>query len=288
MDLIECNTLIQTFAEVIDTPAFGSGKGRRKLYTGVDLGTAYIVLAVVDEEGQSIAGAYQFAQVVRDGLVVDYRGAVKIVKQLKQKIEEQLNEVLTYGAVAYPPGTGISDCRAIKYVAEAAGFEIIAAIDEPTAANAVLKIENGAVVDIGGGTTGTAVIKNNVVVHVEDEPTGGTQFSLVIAGSKKISFEKAEEIKKDPRLEEELLPIIKPVMQKVATIIRSHLQGYAVEAVYLVGGTSTNKYIGKVIEEETGFSMITPVHPFLITPLGIALYTRQADSDSEANYCRTV
>lgn len=276
---MECNSLIQTFAEVIDTPAPGSVKGARKLFTGVDLGTAYIVLAVVDEEGQPIAGAYQFAQVVRDGLVVDYSGAVRIVKQLKKGIEEQLNEDLIYGAVAYPPGTGMSDCRSIKYVAEAAGFEIIGAIDEPTAANAVLKIENGAVVDIGGGTTGTAVIKDKVVVHVEDDPTGGTQFSLVIAGAKKISFEEAEEIKKNPSLEDELLPIIKPVMQKVATIIRSHIQDYEVEAVYLVGGTSTNKYIGKIIREETGFPIITPLHPFLITPLGIALYARQVDKE---------
>lgn len=277
MDLEACNTLIRTFAEVIDQPVPTRGKGKRTLYTGIDLGTAYIVLAVVDEQGQPLAGAYQFAQVVRDGLVVDYSGAVRIVKKLKQDVEEQIGEELLLGAVAYPPGTGVADSRTIKYVAEAAGFEIIGSVDEPSAANTVLRIENGAVVDIGGGTTGTAVIKDGVVVHVDDEPTGGTQFSLVIAGARKIPFEEAEKIKKDPIYEDELFPVIKSVMQKVATIIRSHLQGYEVEAVYLVGGTSTNKHIGKVIAEETGFPMITPLHPFLITPLGIALYARQVN-----------
>jgi ethanolamine utilization protein EutJ len=46
---------------------------------GVDLGTAYTVLAVLDEEGTPIAGEYRFAQVVRDGLVVDFIGAVDIL-----------------------------------------------------------------------------------------------------------------------------------------------------------------------------------------------------------------
>ena len=34
-----------------------------------------------------------------------------------------------------------------------------AVLDEPSAANAVYEIEDGVVVDIGGGTTGLAVLK---------------------------------------------------------------------------------------------------------------------------------
>jgi len=45
----------------------------------VDLGTAYTVLTVLDENYRPIAGAYQFAQVVRDGLVVDFVGAVALL-----------------------------------------------------------------------------------------------------------------------------------------------------------------------------------------------------------------
>ena len=38
-------------------------------------------------------------------------------------------------------------------------------------------------VDIGGGTTGLAILKGGEVVQVEDEPTGGTHLSLVLAGN---------------------------------------------------------------------------------------------------------
>lgn len=161
-------------------------------------GTAYIVLAVVDEDGVPVAGALQFAQVVKDGLVVDFVNAVKIVKEMKVKLEEQLGVELLEAATAYPPGTGSADMRSIKYVAESAGFRVLGSIDEPTAANAVLGITDGAVVDIGGGTTGIAILKDGKVVYVADEPTGGTQFSLVVAGGLKIPFERAEEIKKGP------------------------------------------------------------------------------------------
>ena len=35
------------------------------LYVGVDLGTAYVVVSVLDAEGLPIAGEYRFAQVSR-------------------------------------------------------------------------------------------------------------------------------------------------------------------------------------------------------------------------------
>ena len=79
---------------------------------------------------------------------------------------------------------------------EAAGLECTGLVDEPTAANALLGIENGAIVDVGGGTTGIAVVENGRVVYTADEPTGGTHFTLVIAGAKDISFEDAEDYKK--------------------------------------------------------------------------------------------
>ena len=39
------------------------------------------------------------------------------------------------------------------------GLEVVNVLDEPSAANLVLKIQDGAIVDVGGGTTGIAVIK---------------------------------------------------------------------------------------------------------------------------------
>ena len=55
----------------------------RKLRVGVDLGTAYLVLVVLDEDGTPLAGEWQFAEVVRDGLVVDFVGAADLLRGMK-------------------------------------------------------------------------------------------------------------------------------------------------------------------------------------------------------------
>lgn len=268
-NLDKVNTFISLFNEKIGCPKHVA-KGK-KLYTGVDLGTAYIVLAVVDEDGSPAGGAMRFAQVVKDGLVVDYLGAVNIVRDLKNRLEEDLGTYLESAGVAYPPGTAEGDRRAIGHVAEAAGVEVKTIIDEPTAANQVLNIKNGAVVDIGGGTTGIAILKEGRVVYVADEATGGTHFNLVISGAYKIPFEQAEQFKQDPEKQGELFPVVKPVMQKVASIISRHIKGYDVNTIYLAGGTSCFKGIEHVIRDETGITTVKPDNPFLVTPLGIAL-----------------
>jgi len=267
--------IIQAFKEKIDHPQRIEQK--KKLFTGVDLGTAYIVLAVVDEEGNPVAGAMRFAQVVKDGLVVDYIGAVDIVRELKAKIENDLGVELLTAGVAYPPGTFKGDQKAICHVAEAVGFEVVATLDEPTAANNVLNVANGAVVDIGGGTTGIAILKDGKVTYVADEPTGGTHFSLVISGAYKIPFEEAEKLKLEQTKHPELLPAIKPVIQKVASIVKRHIQDRNVEKVYLVGGTSCFTNIDNIIQAELGLPVIKPKNPLLVTPLGIALGVKRVN-----------
>jgi ethanolamine utilization protein EutJ len=238
---------------------------------GVDLGTAYIVLVVLDENDNPVACNLQYAEVVRDGLVVDYFGATQIVQRLKQELEERLSITLNYAAIAVPPGTGVRDADTYRYVVESAGLQVTCIIDEPTAANNVLKIRDGAVVDVGGGTTGVAIFENGKVVYTADEATGGTQFTYVIAGRQKISFDKAEEFKKDKRNEKEIFPIVAPVIQKVSSIIKTHIQGRKVNTIYLVGGTCCLEGFEKVVERETQVKTVKPSNPFLITPAGIAM-----------------
>src|SRR5215510_7409244 len=60
------------------------------IHVGVDLGTAYTVLVVLDQHYQPIAGEYQFAEVTRDGLVVDFIGAVDLLKTMKSRVEKKL------------------------------------------------------------------------------------------------------------------------------------------------------------------------------------------------------
>ncbi|HEY5555435.1 ethanolamine utilization protein EutJ [Acetobacterium sp.] len=259
-------------------------KNKEQLFVGVDLGTAYIVICVLDENKKPIAGAYRFAQVVKDGLVLDYLGALKIVKQLKKEIEDKIGCELKNAAVAIPPGTTINDTRYLKNVVEGAGFEVINVVDEPTAANAVLGIKNGVVVDIGGGTTGLAIIKDGKIVSVADEPTGGTQCTLVIAGNYRISFEEAEIIKQDPQKQEEVSGLLKPVAQKIASIIKKHIEKYNIDGIYLVGGTSCLLNIEKVIEKDLKIKTYKPRNPHFVTPIGIAMNCIQDKNSDQYGY----
>lgn len=249
-----------------------NGVYRGTVHVGVDLGTAYTVLVVLDENYQPIAGEYQFAQVTRDGLVVDFVGAVDLLRKMKARVEQKLGFELTSAASAYPPGVPQAEVRATANVLYGAGLDCTGLIDEPTAANNVLQVRDGAVVDVGGGTTGVAIFRDGEVVYTADEPTGGTHFSLVIAGSTGTSFEEAEALKIDPKEQTRLFPVIRPVMEKVGSIINRHIAGHKVEHIYLVGGTCAYPGMDQVIQEMTGIETILPGNPLFVTPLGIAMH----------------
>ncbi len=271
-----CDQLVQDFEQVVEHPILDRSS---VYYTGVDLGTACVVLAVLDENYKPVAGAYRYADVVRDGMVVDYIGAIKIVRELKQELEEKLGTELIYGAAAIPPGTDDLDGGAVKNVVQAAGFELTNVLDEPTAANNALKIQNGAVVDIGGGTTGISILKDGKVVYIADEPTGGTHFSLVVSGAYGLSFSEAELYKRNPKNHKELLPVLKPVVEKISAIINQHIKGYDVNEISLVGGTCCLAGIEDIIEKKTGIFTHKPKNPMFVTPLGIALSCTQESID---------
>lgn len=241
-----------------------------KLKVGVDLGTAYIVLVVLDEEDNPIACEKQAAGVLRDGVVVDYSGALRIVRELKAKLEIRLGCELINCAIAMPAGTE-SSARTHQYVAEGAGFEVVNILDEPTAANSVYQIRDGVVVDIGGGTTGLAIFKEGKVVRIEDEPTGGTHLSLVLAGNYHIQIAEAEMIKQDYSRHREILPVVKAVVEKMASIINKYIDKQQTDTIYLCGGTCCLTGIEKIIENETGIHTVKPLNPFLVTPVGIAM-----------------
>jgi len=241
------------------------------IHVGVDLGTAYTVLVVLDEQYKPIAGEYQFAQVTRDGLVVDFIGAVDLLTSMKARVEQKLGFALTSSASGYPPGVPPAEVRATANVLHGAGLDCTGLIDEPTAANNVLKIRDGAIVDVGGGTTGIAIFKNGEVVYTADEPTGGTHFSLVIAGATDTTFEEAEAMKKNPKEQTRLFSIVRPVMEKVGSIINRHIEGQKVDKLYLVGGTCAYPGMDVVIQEYTGIETVLPGNPLFVTPLGIAM-----------------
>jgi ethanolamine utilization protein EutJ len=252
------------------------------LFAGVDLGTAYTVTAVVDANGAPVAGALTRSRSsIRDGLVLDYLAAVGILRQQVRMLQEAGFNI-RMSAAAYPPGTRGGNARVFANVLEAAGLEVAGLIEEPTAASLVLNIADGAVVDIGGGTTGITVLRGGAVIYTADEATGGIHADLVIAGHFRIDTLEAEQIKTDPARQAEIFPVIRPVFQKMASIARHHLQQHPVETLYLVGGTSAFPGIREVLATETGLAVEIPVRPLLVTPLGIALSCWQTETGKTA------
>lgn len=255
------------------------------LSVGVDLGTAYTVFVVLNKNGIPVAARSQFSNIVRDGLVVDFIGAVNLVTAMKQSVEEELGVSLTSAATAYPPGVSPADVRATQNVLIAAGFDHAGLVDEPSAANALLKIQDGAVVDVGGGTTGIAIIQNGQVVYTADEPTGGTQLTLVIAGALNLSFEEAEIFKNDPTKREVVESLVRPTLQKIGSIVARHVAAHDVGSVHMVGGTSAAPGTAGIVGDIIQRPVFIAKHPMLVTPVGIALFNQSASfGDSAAIY----
>jgi ethanolamine utilization protein EutJ len=241
------------------------------LKVGLDLGTASIVLVVLGEGNRPLGCAREFASVVKDGLVVDFGAARSITARLREELEDALGVELTGTAIAVPSGTGERDAATHSYVASGAGLEVSRIMDEPSAANMVLGVKDGAIVDIGGGTTGIAVLNDGKVVETHDEATGGTHVTLVLAGHNKISFEEAETRKTDPAYAKENLVVVAPVLRKMGSIIAAAINGYDCDDVYLVGGTSASLGIEGIVAAETKKRCHVAPVPILVTPAGIAL-----------------
>lgn len=266
----EVNDYTSQFAEVINNHKAKKYSGNIKV--GVDLGTANIVISIVTEDNRPLAGAICPASVVRDGIVVDYLQAVDIVKKLKQQVEKALGITLSNAATAVPPRSIEGNIKVMTNVLESAYFNVSYVHEETNAAANVLGVKDGAIVDVGGGTTGISILRNGEVIYTADEPTGGTHMSLVLAGAKKISFEEAETLKLDKSNENEVFPVIKPVIDKMASIIKLHLQDFKdVESIYVVGGASTFSGFEDVFQNHIGIKTLKTEHPLLITPLGIAM-----------------
>ena len=180
--LKKANNTLQEFSDLVESKQVSS-HNQKNLRGGIDLGTSSIVLSVVNDKGKPIYGAFEYNESIRDGLVVDYVGAVTITRALKAKAEAALGTELVYAAAAVPPGTIGKNKEVVGHVLESAGFEVTCILDEPTAAANVLGITDGTVIDVGGGTTGISILKDGRVVYTVDEPTGGTHMNLVISGA---------------------------------------------------------------------------------------------------------
>lgn len=271
---------INILSQLVNRPERWDFAEAEQLYAGVDLGTYKTIAIVIDETGMPRAASMRRTEVARSGLIVDYVGALNTVRELMEEIRKHSIRPIEKGATSYPPQTEYANLKTTTYILEGVGLEVLNVLDEPTAANQVLKIDNGAIVDVGGGTTGIAVIKDGEVIYTNDEATGGVHLSLVLAGNHKISYEEAEEIKTDRRRNRDVLVIVRPVIEKIASIAASYLKEFEnLEKVCLVGGTCELEGFADIVAENIGLETFRPKIPQFVTPFGIALSCLEAAAD---------
>lgn len=261
------NSQIRRIEEIVNDET--QSKLSSSFKTGVDLGTSDVVVLVIDEYNNVVAAFLEWANVVKDGIVLDYWNAVKIVSSLIKKAENKLGIEINKVNTSYPPGT---DPYISINVVKAAGYEVDNVVDEPSSFANLIGLENGAVVDIGGGTTGISVVQDKKIIYSGDEPTGGVHLTLTIAGNQKVSFDEAEMLKRNDT-NGELKSIILPVFEKMTDIVKKHLAIYDVDKIFLTGGTCCYPGIENVFKEAfPQKNIFLPNNPLYSTPLAITSY----------------
>nr|WP_231980128.1 ethanolamine utilization protein EutJ [Tessaracoccus coleopterorum] len=228
-------------------------------------------MAAVDGSDAPIAGARMRSTVVRDGVVIDWLGAVRAVKKLRDALEASLGIRFDEAAVAVPPGIDKATIKIFTNVIEAAGLESAEVVDEPVAAATALGIATGAVIDIGHGTTGVSILRDGIVELSADEATGGQHMSLVVAGALGIDFETAEKYKRKKANADLVFGLIRPTIEKMATIAAGVLDGQPELSIHLVGGASSLPGTAEVFAEILGRPVTQAPDPLYPTPLGTAM-----------------
>jgi ethanolamine utilization protein EutJ len=263
---------VRKVKDMLNRPALWDFSDAQCLYAGVDIGTYKTIAIVVDEKGDPRAANMRRAEVARSGLILDYVGALEIVRELMKEIRKRSPLAIEKGATSYPPQTESGNIETTKYILEGAELEVVDVLDEPSAANLVLGIGDGAIVDVGGGTTGVAVIEDGTVVRTTDEATGGLHLSLVLAGHLRVSLEEAEKIKTNRDMNNVVLPVVRPVIDKISGIVDVSLRGFrGMKRVCMVGGTCELEGLAGIVANNLGLEAYQPEAPQVITPLGIAL-----------------
>jgi ethanolamine utilization protein EutJ len=224
----QANQRLERAAQLLNDAEPAPGLG--PFYVGIDLGTADIVVMVLNVTGKPVACFLEWAEVVRDGVVVDYAGAVDIVRRLVGLAQKKIGVEFAGAATSFPPGT---EPRLSTYILERVGLAVTA---------------------------------------VQDEPTCGRHITLVIAGHYGISFQEAEERKRQHD-QYDILRLARPTLQLMCDIVAGHIKGHRVDRLVLTGGTCCLPGVDAVFTEELRLPIQLPCQPLLLTPLAIASLT---------------
>jgi len=236
---------------------------------GIDLGTATVVITAVDRIGAPVYWDFVRCGAVRDGVVVDFADATAAVSELKSRAEEALGRSVESAGTAYPPGVPKTEARACRYVLESAGIECRSLTDEVSAAQALLRLESGAIVDVGGGSTGVGIVEKGKIVALDDRPGGGHHLNLILAGALGIPVEKAETLKIAGKPEH--VRILSPGIERIAASVERQIGKRSVHSVHLVGGAVMLPGTDRIVSDFIGLPALSYPHSELVTPFGIAM-----------------
>jgi ethanolamine utilization protein EutJ len=262
---LAASTLLERAAGRLRRPG---GDWSGQLRFGVDLGTTTIVLCAVDKDDEPVYWDFVPEQAVRDGVVVDFRGAVRAVAELKGRAESVLRLTVARASTAHPPGVPRADGQACRYVLEQAGIECRALTDEVSAAQTVLRVRDGLITDVGGGSTGVGRFQDGRLVSLSDHPGGGRYLDLILAGALGVPVEEAEVRKRRDGLQ--YLHILRPGIERIAASIRQQCDAPGPHPIHLAGGALLLSGAARVIESYLGWPTVAYPHADLITPFGIA------------------
>ena len=239
-----------------------------ELHVGIDLGTSTVVLTVTGADGLPAYAASTPCAALRDGVVVDFAGAVDAVAHLVERAADRTGHRISAAAAGHPPGVGASESRACRFVLERAGLACAALVDEVSAANAVLEIGDGVLVDVGAGSTGVGVFRDGRLVSTGDVPGGGHHLNLILAGALGTTVTEAERLKRHHG--EDHLPILRPGYERIATSIDRLSAGHGSLPVHLAGGGLMCPGAAGVIAQYLERTVVEYPHALYITPLGLA------------------
>ena len=239
------------------------------LFFGIDLGTATVVLTATDQAGNPVYWDFVRCNAVRDGVVVNFSDAVDAVRKLKLDAEGVLGTEIGSAATAFPPGVPEVEARACRFVLENAGIDCRLLIDEVSAAQALLKLSDAAIVDVGGGSTGVGIVEAGRIVALDDQPGGGHHLDLIVAGALKISIEQAEALKRTQS--QDFTVILRPGVERIAASIQLQIGNRQVSSVHLVGGAVRIPGADGIVGNFLNIPTVAYPHSELVTPFGIAL-----------------
>ncbi len=139
------------------------------------------VLAVGDDAKMMVGrtpGNIRAIRPLRDGVIADFEVAQAMIRHFIRKVHHNRRLAAPKVVICVPAGSTAVERRAIREAAESAGARRVYLIEEPIGAAIgaglpVTEPTGSMVVDIGGGTTDSAVISLGGIVYCESIKIGG-------------------------------------------------------------------------------------------------------------------